>query len=488
MAKCLAELAVALDLPAKAGWEKIMISGICEDTQRLESGNLFVAIPGKDRDGSAFVEMAVKRGAVAILAEHDLSATVPVLITPYARAALAQLSAAFYGYPTHDLFTIGVTGTNGKTTVCHWIAELLGRRLTSLVSTVQNPVLGLPGLTTPPSPIIQALARDAVGTGAQHFVIEASSAGIAQERVGAIEFDACVFTNLSLEHVRHHRGLAAYQRAKMKLFEDLKPDAWAIVNADDPLADKMAAATSARVLRYGCTGKADIQAFDIHLGHRYSQFVVCDRGGAEMRVDVRLPVPGKYNIYNALAAISVGIIAGLPLSVIGQRLMQAPPISGRSAYFRREDGLEAVVDFAHNGASLEALLSTLRPTASRLIVVFGCPGDGEHEKRASMGAACAQWADVVVLTSDNPKHEDPHVIAEDIQAGMVGSQIPVSIIIDRTEAIDAAIDQAVPGDLLVLAGKGHEVEQLIGGARLPHSDADVLRARAFILEDNASDV
>jgi len=293
----------------------------------------------------------------------------------YLRKALAQLSAAFYDYPTRDLFTVGVTGTNGKTTVCHWIADVLERSRTRLVSTVSNPALGVPGLTTPPSPIIHALAREAVRTGARHLIVEASSAGIEQERVSAIDFDACVFTNLSLEHVRHHNGLAAYQRAKMKLFEDLKPEAWAILNADDPMADEMAAATAAQVLRYGCAEEADVRASDIHLGRRHCQFAVHVRGGEdEQRMEVRLPVPGEHNVANALAAISVGLLAGLSLPVIRHRLMQASPISGRSEFFSREDGLEVVIDFAHNGASLEALLAALRPSCSRLIVVFGCPG------------------------------------------------------------------------------------------------------------------
>lgn len=488
MAKSLAELAFVLGLPAQPDWSSIEISGICEDTRRLAPGNIFVAIPGNERDGSAYVEMAVERGAAAILAEHAHSVSVPVLIIPHARMALAQLSAAFYDHPTRDLFTVGVTGTNGKTTVCHWIADILERSHTRLVSTVQNPALGIPGLTTPPSPIIQALARDAVRMGARHLIIEASSAGIEQERVSAVDFDACVFTNLSLEHVRHHNGLAAYQRAKMRLFEDLKPEAWAIVNADDPMAAGIAAATAAQILRYGCAEKANVRASDIHLGRRHSQFAVHVRGDEdEQRMEIRLPVPGKHNVFNALAAISVGILVGVSLPVIGHRLMQASPISGRSAFFNQEDGLEAVIDFAHNGASLEALLATLRSSYSRLIVVFGCPGDGEREKRASMGAACAHWADVVVLTSDNPKHEDAYAIAEEIRAGMGGAQIPVRIIIDRTEAIDAAIGQAVPGDLVVLAGKGHEIEQLIGDERLPYSDADVLRTRGFIAEVSASD-
>ena len=481
MAKSLAELASALGLPSQPGWREIEISGICEDTRQLVPGDLFVAIAGVNRDGVAYADRAIERGALAILAERELSASVPVLVTPYARTALARLAAVFYDHPTRELFTVGVTGTNGKTTVCHWIADILGRDHARFISTVQNLALGVPGLTTPPSPMIQSLAREAVCAGAKQFILEASSAGIEQERVSAIDFDVCVFTNLSLEHVRHHSGLAAYKNAKLKLFETLKPEAWAIINADDPLSATLAAATPAQVLRYGFAGgEADVHASDIRLGPRSSQFAVRVRGHQGM--EVRLPMPGEHNISNALAAISVGILAGISLPVMADRLALACPIPGHSEFLRRGDEVMALVDFAHNGASLEALLSTLRPSHQRMIVVFGCPGDGESEKRMSMGEACAKWADVVVLTSDNPKHEDACAIAEEIRTGMGASQIPVSIVTDRTQAIAAAIDQAEPGDLIVLAGKGHEREQLIGDERLPHSDAEVLRAFGFIAD------
>jgi len=485
LAKSLAELAAALELPFQPDWPSIVVTGICEDTRKLTSGDLFVAIPGHDQDGSEYVERAIENGAVAVLAEHALSASVPVLVVPYVRASLAQVSAAFYDHPTRDLFTVGVTGTNGKTTVCHWIADILGKNHTRVVSTVQNLALGIPGLTTPPSPIIQSLARDALRADAQHLVLEASSAGIEQDRVSAIDFDVGVFTNLSLEHIRHHSGLAAYRRAKLKLFKALKSRAWAVVNADDPMAEVVAAATRAQVLRYGCDCQADVCASDIRLGSRSSRFTV--RALGTQVLDVSLPVPGLHNVSNALAAISVGVVAGISLSVIIDRLAQIQPILGRSEFLRRSDGLAAVVDFAHNGASLDALLATLRPITSRLIVVFGCPGDGESEKRASMGEASARWADIVVLTSDNPKHEDARVIAGEIRAGMGVSQVPVSIVIDRTAAIHDAIDQAEPGDLVVLAGKGHETEQLVRGERLPHSDVDVLRDLGFIVDTCGTD-
>jgi UDP-N-acetylmuramoyl-L-alanyl-D-glutamate--2,6-diaminopimelate ligase len=486
LAKSLAELACAIGLAAQPSWEKVDVTGICEDTRRLIPGDLFVAISGNDQDGSLHVGRAIDCGAVAVLAERELPATVPVLVVPRARVALAQLAAAFYGDPTRELFTVGVTGTNGKTTVCHWIADILGLSETTVVSTVHNQSLGFPGLTTPPSPVIQSVARSAADAGAQNLVLEASSAGIDQERVSAVDFDACVFTNLSLEHVRHHNGLVAYRNAKQKLFETLKPEAWAIVNANDPMAEVLAAATSAHVMRYGCDCRADIRASDIHLEPRSSQFTVTV--GRDQEMDVRLSLPGSHNISNALAAISVGVAAGLPMQVISDRLTQARPIPGRSQFLSHADGRVAVIDFAHNGASLDALLSSLKPSVRRLIVVFGCPGDGEREKRLSMGAASAQWADQIILTSDNPKREEPHSIAEEIREGMGGFSIPVSIILDRARAIGIAVDLAGPGDLVVVAGKGHETEQLVQGKRLSYSDAGTLRDLGFLIDTGFADL
>lgn len=485
MPKSLADLAGVLEIPLQPSWSAISVTGICEDTRRLNPGDLFVAIPGHHRDGTEFIDVAIERGAAAVVAERSLSAPIPVLSVSSARMALALLSATLYDHPTSELFTVGVTGTNGKTTVCHWIADVLGRGDTRVVSTVSSRDLGFPGLTTPPNSIIQSLARDAVAANVKNLVIEASSAGIEQERTSSIDFDICVFTNLSIEHVRHHQGLDGYRRAKMKLFENLKPEAWAVINGDDPMAEALIAATPAHTMTYGFGGDVDVRASNVVLANRSSQFMAHLPG--RRAVAVRLSMPGSHNISNALAALGVGTIAGVPLETMGVRLSQASPIPGRSAFFRRSDGLRAVVDFAHNGASLEALLSTLRGSFNRLIVVFGCPGDGETEKRVAMGKAAARWADCLIVTSDNPKHESPRDIVRDILVGVGESAVSTHSIVDRKEAIDRAIAQATPGDLVILAGKGHENDQLVGNKRIPHSDSNVLRERGFVADDELSE-
>ena len=477
LAKSLAELASILGLQPQPTWARIEIEGICEDTRRLRQGDLFVAIPGHDRDGSDFITRAIDRGAMAVLSEESVNLPVPVLKAECARAALAQLSAVFYDHPTRELFTIGVTGTNGKTTTCHWTADLLERSETLLLSTVRNPGLAISGLTTPPSPIIQQLARDAVDDGTHNLILEASSAGIAQDRVSNIDFDACVFTNFSPEHLSHHNGLAAYRSAKLKLFESLKPEARAILNADDPMHPDIVAATPARVLSFGIDAGADLRAEDVQLQARSSRFTVVVRG--EEAETVVLPLSGRHNIFNALAAIGVGMVKGIPLSLMAERLSQVRPILGRAEYFRRADGLVAVVDFAHNPSSLKAILTSLRSEYPRVVVLFGCPGDGEHEKRVAMGEVAGRWADAVVLTSDNPKNEDARAIANEIQTGIGSSLVPVTISLDRRSAIQLALSQAGAGDVVLLAGKGHETEQLDGDERVPFSDAEALRELGF---------
>ena len=481
MAKSLAELASALGTQPLPAWGCIEIKGICEDTRRLSPGDLFVAIPGHDRDGSDFMAQAVERGAAAVLSEQSIRLSVPVLKSECARTALAQLSAVFYDHPTRELFTVGVTGTNGKTTTCHWTADLLGRSETMLLSTVRNTSLGLSGLTTPPSSIIQRLARGAVEDGAHHLILEASSAGIAQDRVRAVDFNACVFTNFSPEHLSHHNGLAAYRDAKLKLFEGLKPEAWAILNADDALHAAIATATPARVLTYGLDTEADVRAHDIHIGAQGSRFTVVV--AQEQAETVFLPLPGKHHISNALAAIGVGVVKGITLPLIAKRLTKAEPIPGRTEVFRRADGLVAVIDFAHNPSSLEAILKSLRSAYSRIIALFGCPGDGEHEKRVAMGVVSSRWADAIVLTSDNPKNDDPLAIASEIQTGIGDSPVPVTISLDRKQAIHLALSLAKAGDVVLLAGKGHETEQLIENKRVPFSDAEVLRELGFTAGD-----
>jgi UDP-N-acetylmuramoyl-L-alanyl-D-glutamate--2,6-diaminopimelate ligase len=479
LAKSLTELAEALGLDrGPHQWQGVSVTGVCSDSRKVKPGDLFAVIQGHHWDGRDFVPEAVRRGAVAVIAERGMELPVPVLRVRCARRALAEAAALLQDHPTRELFTVGVTGTNGKTTTCHWIADLFGATTTLASSTVSNAADADAILTTPPSPVLQRMARDAADRGMQHLIIEASSAGIAQDRVGAIDFDAAVFTNFSPEHVRHHRGLASYRQAKLKLFESLKPHAWAILNADDALHSAIAEATPARTLTYGIGTGADLRASDVLEEDGGYRFTVGGPDVAPKRAF--LPALGTYNLSNILAAIGVGIVHGLDLDVMIERLPHVRPVPGRAQFLRHPDGRTAVVDFAHNAAALEAVLQLLGTHYAKVIALFGCPGDGEHEKRVAMGRVSGRLAAELILTADNPKNEDAVAIASEIQSGMDNDLVPVTVIPDRRLAVQTAVARARPGEVVLLAGKGHERAQLVGSRRVPFSDIDVLRELGFV--------
>ena len=340
--------------------------------------DLFVVIPGTHCDGEAFLRDALDKGAAAVASEHRLNIEVPNLIVPNARRAAAELAAAFYDHPTRELCAIGVTGTNGKTTVCHWIAELLGAASSQLISTVTNPESGLSNLTTPPSSIIQKQARLAVERGKRHFIVEASSAGIAQERLGCIQFDIGAFTNLTPEHLQHHGSVEAYRCAKLKLFTELSPHSCAVLNADDALSERIATETPARVFAVGKAEGANLRLRHTEWTPHACRFVVAFEGKDHV---VDIPSGGEHSISNGLVALGVGVVAGVSLPQLIARLSAVRAIPGRGEAYVHADGRCAVVDFAHNAGALKELLRTHANESGRRILVFGCPGDGELPRR-----------------------------------------------------------------------------------------------------------
>ena len=483
--KPLAELAAQLGLPTDDAWAELAIGGVCEDSRRIAPGDLFVAIPGTRADGLTFAREAIARGAAAVVSEAPFRSDVPNIQVDDARLALAILSAAFHDGPTRDVFVVAVTGTNGKTTVCRLIAQILGDESTVEIGTVANEARGLRAVTTPSSPLVQAIARRAVDAGARHLVIEASSIGLEQRRLDAIDVDVAVFTNLSRDHFDLHGDWERYLSAKRRLFADLKPAAWAVVNADDPAGAVMLAAAACRHLTFAirpatadrAPSPVDLTAGDVRLGDTRSSFVLGWDGRA---VDVRLPLVGVHNVENAFAAAGVGIAAGRPLEEIAEALAAATPVPGRHRVLRRRDGATAVVDFAHNPAALERTLTTLVGSDHRTIVVFGCPGDGDRGKRAPMGAIAGRLADRVVITSDNPKHERPEAIAEEIAVGLRRTGTAWDWVPDRADAIHRAVDHASAQDVILVTGKGHETYQIVGDAFLPHSDEAILQSLGFV--------
>jgi len=474
--KPLSDLAEAVGLSSDPSWSDVAVRGICEDSRRLRAGDLFVALSGAKQDGRLFVQEAVAQGAVAVAVEEPVDVGVPCLAVPDGRRALAELSAAFFDHPTRKLRTVGVTGTNGKTTVCHWVAHLLSTDRTALLSTVTNAEslpTSIAGLTTPPSPIIQRLAREAVDDGAETLILEASSIGLAQGRLDAVAFDVCAFTNLTHDHLDLHGDAKAYASAKARLFESLGSDGWAVVNADDPAAERMLDGCRGRPLRVSQQCPADLRAVDIRVEEDATRFLLV--GGSD-EVKVRLPVIGLYNVQNALVAAGIAICCGVGLHDIADRLGTVRPVPGRQRWFRDQQGRTAVVDFAHNPDAMERVLRTLRPRHRRVAVLFGCPGGSDRTRRRAMGEISGRWADLTILTSDNPKHETPRGIAEEIAVGVRGAGGGYEIVIDRAAAISRALAWAEDGDCVLVAGKGHERVQLVGDERVPYSDRDVLES------------
>ena len=454
----------------------VEITSVTDDSRLVERGTLFVAHRGVHADGHDFIEDAVSRGATAVVAERPVSVGVPLWIVPDGRAALAVWAAAFYGHPTRDLLTIGVTGTNGKTSVCHFVAHLLGDEDTAVLSTVANFARGLRALTTPPSPIVQRFAREALDAGCRTLVVEASSIGLEQRRLDGIDFQVAVFTNLTRDHLDLHGTMAAYGEAKALLFRALAPSGCGVLNADDAFSEALRAACRSRTLTYGLQPDADL-AGELRAEDRYG--INLRLRWHDERADVALPLHGRHGASNALAACGAALAAGRPFATLVDRLETLPAVPGRWQAFARDDGIDAVVDFAHTPDGLEQVLVSLRRLYPTVSVVFGCAGGSDRGKRAQMGEIAGRHADLVVLTTDNPKQEDPADIAGDIAAGAARTQAHSLRILDRTEAIGAAVAKTPVGGAVLLAGKGHETYQIVRGAFVPHSDVAALDALGF---------
>lgn len=453
------------ELSLAEGLPRVWVEGLAWDSRKVRPGDLFFALPGSKYDGHAFAAEAVRRGAVAVVAERPLPGLpVPVILVPNARTALAQAACAFYGHPTRKLSTIGVTGTNGKTTVVHFLGQLLPACET--ITTVRVEEEGLSCVTTPEAPDLQRIAAEAVRQGQKFLAFEASSIGLAQHRVDGVHFRAAVFTSFARDHLDFHGTLEAYLEAKLRLFRMLPEGAVAVVNVRAPVEAVRAAAPKVRLLTYGL-GRGDLRALRLRE----------EKGGTLLLVDgpfgpreTFLPVQGLHNVENALAALGVAWSLGVGWPELRERLSTLTLPPGRFVRFRLSHGAEAVVDFAHNPEALARMLGELRPRARRLLVVFGCPGEADRGKRALMGRIAGQIADLVVITADNPKTEDPRRIAEEVAQGVCAVGGLFTVILDRAEAIRFALEQARPGDVVLVAGKGHERRQILAQGAVPFSD------------------
>ena len=474
----LRELIAGVSLTGGTADLEMEISSISYDSRTLEPGALFVALPGAKDDGSRYIPAALERGAAAVLSRRPPEIPCPWLGAEDPRLALALLSANWFGRPGDGMTLIAVTGTNGKTTTTHLIKELLegaaGARV-GLIGTNGNLVgeLELPAhRTTPESYELQALLRRMADAGCTHVVMEASSHALVQRRTAGLTFAAGVFTNLTQDHLDYHRNMEEYRRAKGLLFTQCRR---AVLNLDDEAGRWYRERVTCPVFTYSENdARADLTARNIRLFPGHVEFEALTLGRLAR---VHLPIPGGFSIYNALAALAAGLCLGLPLERMARVMPSVHGVRGRVEVAPVPRAYTVIIDYAHTPNALENILTTARDfTAGRLICLFGCGGDRDRGKRPLMGAVAGELADVAVVTSDNPRTEDPEAIIRDILAGMGEGSAQVHVEPDRRLAIGWALEQGRPGDVIVLAGKGHETDQEVGGARYPMDEREIVAA------------
>ncbi len=468
-------------MPGDAASESI--SGIAYDSRVVLPGNVFVALRGMHAEGAQFARQAVERGAVAIVSEQPITGVaVPIVHVDDARLALAELAADFYGYPSERMRVVGITGTNGKTTTSYLIAsifEAAGMKC-GVIGTVAHRIgtdLRESSHTTPEAPELQRMLREMLDGGCAACAMEVSSHALALRRVDAITFSAGVFTNLTRDHLDFHENMEAYFHAKRRLFEMLPAGAPALINVDDPRAAALIATTS-KPVTYGVNRPADISPGPLSFSIDGLDFDIRTPRGT---LHAASKLVGRPNVYNILAAAGTGVALGLPFDAIERGIQSLDAVPGRfEVVSSPKDGFTVVVDYAHTDDALRNLLETARPLArGRLITLFGCGGDRDRTKRPLMGAVASRMSDVLIVTSDNPRHENPERIIDEVRRGITPdtrrADAPLFSIADRRAAIQKAIEVAKPGDVVLLAGKGHEKYQIIGDERVPFDDVAIAR-------------
>ena len=478
------ELASLIFGASVVGDSGIPIRGISHDSRAVKPGDLFVCLVGEKFDGHKFAADALARGAAALCVQGRREGIPGIrMVVEDTRKALPALATAVYGYPSRQLRLVGVTGTNGKTTSTLMAASIMkaaGRR-TGTIGTLGAEIDGEPlpsERTTPEADQLQELLAEMRRRGAEAVVMEVSSHALAQFRTDGCEYDGAIFTNLTQDHLDYHGTLEEYFEAKLRLFREYptlsaKPFV-ASVNLDDPRGGAVAAATRGRVMTYALEAKADVMARDVVLDPGQVRFVADTPLG---RVDVELQIGGAFQVYNALGAIGLAVGLGYPPHVVAEGLYSLRAVPGRFESVPTGRGFHVVVDYAHSPDGIENLLDSARKLSPRrIITVFGCGGDRDRSKRPIMGRLAGERSDVVVVTSDNPRTEEPATIIDEILPGLENSAATVVVEPDRREAIRRAVEQAREGDLVVIAGKGHEDYQEIQGVKYPFDDREVVRS------------
>ena len=453
------------------------ITAITDDSRTLVAGGVFVAVRGSAGDGHDFLAAAEKSGAALAIVEDWSRTALPVLVVTDARRAAAVAAAAFHGWPARSLTMVGVTGTNGKTTTVSMLRHLFdggdGARAASigtlgvLVGSPGAPLEGGGGLTTPGPVELQGVLARLLASGVRSVAMEVSSHALDQRRVEGIAFDAAVFTNFTRDHLDYHGTMEAYFAAKVRLVDAVRPTGTVVVNADDLAWDQLPRTRAQYRFALSDDG-ADVRGEHVRFAPRGSTWTLVARGET---AEVALPVIGDFNVANALAAAATAIALGRTVAEVAARLATLPQVPGRLEVLRESPTV--LRDYAHTPDALERAIAAVRPVVpGRLIVVFGCGGDRDRGKRPVMGRIAATYADLAIATSDNPRTEDPEKILDEIESGMGAT--PHRRVENRREAIAAALDEARPDDVILLAGKGHETYQIRGTVKEPFDEKVVV--------------
>jgi UDP-N-acetylmuramoyl-L-alanyl-D-glutamate--2,6-diaminopimelate ligase len=477
--KALKSLLTGISVQASSGDLNVLVQGIEIDSRQVKAGDIFACVPGLNADGHDFAEPAIKAGAAALFVERLLPYPVPQIKVASVRKELGILAAELYNRPSDHLELVGVTGTNGKTTIIHLLEKIgvsAGRKV-GLIGTLGASIAGkkIPGKrTTPEACEIQKLLAEMLAEKVNLVAMEVSSHALDYGRVQGCEFNAAIFSNLTQDHLDYHKTMKEYLQAKARLFSELKGSKgpkMAILNADDPAFEALKAASAAPVISYGRQGNLDYQAQEVAVRSAGVHYYACFRG---KRQEIYSQTPGVFNVYNTLAAFAWAVERGYDPQLVAGVIAEIPGIPGRFEGIKLGQPFNVIVDYAHTPDGLENVLRTAKEfTAGRLLTVFGCGGDRDKGKRPLMGEVASKWSDFLVVTSDNPRTEDPDQIIREILAGVTG--VEHLTLRDRQEAIKTVCSLAQAGDTVLIAGKGHETEQIIGTKVIPFDDREATR-------------
>lgn len=446
------------------------ITGLTDDSRRVKPGMLFACIRGERFDGHTAAEEALQKGAAAVLVDHDLGLGERQLLTEDTRKLYGQLCAAWFGHPEQKMHFVGVTGTNGKTTITNLIKHILtenGHKV-GLIGTIQNEIgekIIHTENTTPFVYDLMALYAQMAAEGCDYVVMEVSSFGLVQQRIGETHFDAAVFTNLTQDHLDYHGTMENYYQAKKLLFDRCGN---AVIDVDDAYGRRLCDEITCAKKTYSSEGKADFYADAIKLRADGTSFWLCC---CDKSYPVSLHLTGMFNVANALAAVGACSALGIPLKQILSALETCTGVRGRCEVIPTGRDFTVICDYAHTPDAVENILRSVKEyTKGRLICLFGCGGNRDNTKRPKMARAAAAYADLLVVTSDNPRDEEPEAIIAEILTGLQDSDVPVEVVVDRKAAILRSMQLAQPDDVIVLAGKGHEDYQILAGGVHIHMD------------------